>query len=735
MTVYSDISVYRNQVYNFLNTVSVKYTPISDQFNLMLTQQNQTVSDDPKTWKYYMHLQGLYHPTDTIMTVTSLDTQEQIEFTIDNLAIHTRTKAAYVPGTSFFTDLCTRYPGQRDLIKSILYPISDVEAAIDAEELTVLACGTGFLEDAEFGYLFQELVNHLDYVRARWYAPNLGYDPYYYITFFWMMWELLPQVLFSARFKAMRTPYTHSWLVWQYLMSMGLDDYSEVLDRQRTMWLYRNIDYLMAHRGSKSNLTKMANNLLDTVGIGLFERYVAQQTIDGAATCQLTPELIAVKIPTEYSNISEDAPAQTVEEIMARQYGTGDEVDISAQNIDRVTQILRATTLNKYPTKLLEIRPLLKGKRYTEFFNTFVLDMVVGNINSGLYAPTVEISATSTSIAQRLSGKDALIVFFYCMFRSIKVTPTVLPYEYTSRTMYKITPDAIPETFMHGGVQYYTRQVLDVDGYMANYNLLFPKSTVVSPDIHSAFLGQLYLVALEQIDRGREALGYLPQARAMEYVVNAMMHRGTVPLKLAGDISTFEQWFAGKEDFVQEFIEPLDNAVDPVSAYSDMADMILTQLIPLDSVMETYGNFTSTESTYTKLKELFIQMCSYMITFLDSDLDVGTTLYIVGGGIAIASSEATDIDDLQLLPVSIVDSGGSYPIDLAVKDLPYTSVDRGTDWSMTPPSQNVTQHAEDEATDNIFVEVTRVTALTDVEKETVGIDLSLTITDNFDTLS
>ena len=155
MTVYSDITVYRNQVYNFLNTVSIKFTPISDQFNLMLTQQNQAVSDDPTTWKYYMHLQGLYHPTDTIMTVTSLDTQQQIEFTIDTLKVHTRTKAAYVPGTAFFTDLCSRYPNQVDLIKSILYPISDVEAAIDAEDFTILACGTGFLEDSEFGYLFQ----------------------------------------------------------------------------------------------------------------------------------------------------------------------------------------------------------------------------------------------------------------------------------------------------------------------------------------------------------------------------------------------------------------------------------------------------------------------------------------------------------------------------------------------------------------------------------------------------
>lgn len=735
MTVLSDISVYRNQVYNFLNTVSIKYTPLSDQANLILSQQNQAVSDDPTTWKYYLNLQGLYHPTDTIMTVMSLDTQQQIEFTVENLAVHTRTKAAYVPGTDFFTDLCSRYLDQVDLIKSILYPISDVEAAIDAEEFTILACGTGFLEDTEFGYLFQELTNHLNYVRTRWFAPNLGYDPYYFITFWGMMWELLPQVLFSARFKAMRTPHAHSWLVWQYLTSMGLDDYSDILDRRRTMWLYRNIDYLLAHRGSKSNLTKMANNLLSSVGIGLFERYVLQQTVDGAMNCQLTPELIAVNIPTEYSNISQDAPAQTVDEIMRRQYGTGDEVDISAENIERVTQALRATTLNKYPTKLLEIRPLLKGKRYTEFFNTFVLDMVVGNINSGLYAPIVEISATESSIAQRLSGKDALIVFFYCMFRSMGITPTVLPYEYTARAMYKITPDAIPETFSMNGVTYYTRQVLDVDGFMANYNLLFPSSTVVSPDLHSIFLGQLYLVAMSQVDRGRAALGYLPQARAMEYVVNAMMHRGTVPLSLAGDVSTFDQWFASKPDFDQEFITPLNNAPDPKSAYSDMADAILTQLIPLDTVMETYGNFTSTVSTYAKLKKLFIQMCSYMITFLDSDLDVGTTLYIVGGGIAVASSTGADIEDIHLLPVSIVDSGGSYPIDLAVKDLSYTTIDRASDWSMTPPAQEVTQTVTDRGTDDLFVEMECVATLCDIEKETVGIDLSLTITDNFDTLS
>lgn len=93
--------------------------------------------ENKNTWKYYLNLAGLYHPSDEKMEVLSLDTLKLIIFNKRNLEIHTKTREVYSIGTSNYKELCSKHPHQISLIKGILSPI-DINLAIEAENDTIL---------------------------------------------------------------------------------------------------------------------------------------------------------------------------------------------------------------------------------------------------------------------------------------------------------------------------------------------------------------------------------------------------------------------------------------------------------------------------------------------------------------------------------------------------------------------------------------------------------------------
>jgi hypothetical protein len=125
-------------------------------------------SNDPSTWKYYVNLSGNYYQTDTMMVINSLDNSQQINFTTEELSQNSRTQAYYIPGTTYYDNLCSNYPSQTDLIKNIVYPITDIEQAIEAEDFTILGYDTqNFLEKWERDYIISQLQQSLNYIRYK----------------------------------------------------------------------------------------------------------------------------------------------------------------------------------------------------------------------------------------------------------------------------------------------------------------------------------------------------------------------------------------------------------------------------------------------------------------------------------------------------------------------------------------------------------------------------------------
>lgn len=159
------LQLYENQALLFLQSLTIKFSPISDAYNdnIMYNLGQAVDKTDPTTFKYYLNLTGQYHSTDTVMTIQSIDTKQMMNFTVENLTLNPKTKAAYVLGSSYYTNLCNRYPNQVDLIKSIVYPVQNIYDAIQADDFTILSYGNGFLEDAESDAVIYDLKTYIDY--------------------------------------------------------------------------------------------------------------------------------------------------------------------------------------------------------------------------------------------------------------------------------------------------------------------------------------------------------------------------------------------------------------------------------------------------------------------------------------------------------------------------------------------------------------------------------------------
>lgn len=137
--------IFVSQVMTLAKTMVVKSEVAAETINRELQSFGESLSSDPHTWKYYMNLAGLYHPTDTVMTVTSMDTLEEIEFTRDNLKIFRATASAYAYGSRYYRDLVARYPTQETLILGILNPI-DINKALGAQDGDILYYDTTLVE-------------------------------------------------------------------------------------------------------------------------------------------------------------------------------------------------------------------------------------------------------------------------------------------------------------------------------------------------------------------------------------------------------------------------------------------------------------------------------------------------------------------------------------------------------------------------------------------------------------
>ena len=266
--------IYLDDCFKLIQSLIIKSTANAELMNEQIASifgPGYVDYESPHTWRYYLHVCGDYHPLDTPMVITSLDTQTEISFDKQTLKDHPSTIKGYEIGSIYYKELCQKYPGQELLIKGILRPTS-MSTVLKAQDNTIITYNEKLIEYQETN-IIEELNSYIKHFKVRWDVKAFYYSDELYLTANQaiLFMKLVP-VLLNIRLKNCKTEKAHTYHIREFLKSHnGLDRFIKHLTLKQLLFLYRNIIYIEANAGKQDTFTWIVDKMLTDRFIPLHE--------------------------------------------------------------------------------------------------------------------------------------------------------------------------------------------------------------------------------------------------------------------------------------------------------------------------------------------------------------------------------------------------------------------------------------------------------------------------------
>ncbi len=423
----NSVDLYYTQNFNLAKTLCIKSSDSANGINnlLIATYGNSAVDQNtPTTWKYYLNISGQYHPTDTVMYVTSLDTLQQIEFTVANLANNNATQDAYQYGSRYYYSLLSRYPNQEQLILGILYP-ADINTAINADDGTILTYPSSLVQSQEVT-LINELQQWLYNYLVRWNVKAFATsDDLYQTSYHAIMYLNILMKIINLRVKRCKTAEAHTFHIQEYLASnYGLDIYMQYLTLEQILFLYRNIKYIERHSGFSKTFNMLVNELLTKRNIPIGS-YVAKLT-SNFTNYQSTPSFDLSQVNT-LANI-ENKTKFTYDEFIIKLMSLAPDNPIILNNPNNgILQTIQSSPSSTIQTKELESAMY----DYTDAVPHKLTDILFNEwlhlSTNNLYNVYVTFTDPTSSLEYTLVAQDAFIYMMYIYAKACGVVLLTVP--------------------------------------------------------------------------------------------------------------------------------------------------------------------------------------------------------------------------------------------------------------------------------------------------------------------
>lgn len=722
----------------FLRTVTLKNKYFADQ--MLATDVNEAYQNilDQADTPYYKHLNGeyilkdgytsineipvsnkmIYTKFDTMMYIMSLDTQKEIAFTKANLKKHPKTASWYRMPNSYFFKLCDRYPTQTDLIKSIIYPVEDIDAAIQAENFTILNYDKSLLQDNEYVSIINAIQSTLDVIRSRWDVKEYVYEDMYAVVQQSLIWYVLYYTIIAQRVKNIRTASVHEWHIWEYLKSKGIADYRDVLSFKQALFLYKNIDYLLKHKGTNRNFSILIGALMSELNVSLYTKSLIQSTSTPVTTDetvktlahQILNEITSMVSPEEtisgttatpaitsttvdaddefaetsvlnpvFGNVSKPAvkvlSTVTGDEYLIKQAAsfvrsTSKEANSTSGNIttdilsisnkstskNNITEALTGTieqlsytfkkeqessleytdedlyelSTNKqekqFPvtphtllvTKAHEINKNVKSVLFEQIYAKFMTDSYLYRAALGdLNGMVITIPLTDT-ITVSVTVKAAIALAMYFAAKEYGITLTFPPSAVDLYWGYKSEFPELPKTFK------YQNKTKLVSSYLTDYGFTDMRAYPSDPgfvnvtDLAQCMDDQAMNFIHNYMEVHEDASSIHFEILAKVYEQRTIHGRYYINL-LDGEGMTYDEYFDEHED-IKYLIESYENATDKKALYSEVYTSVVKELFPVDNKYLVSDSINDSY-VFNKIKQLFISLCSYNVTFFDKAID------------------------------------------------------------------------------------------------------------------
>lgn len=553
-TISNRYQLYTEAVLELAETIVIKSTASADAINKDIIDWNGSAAVDPydpTTWKYYKNLSGEYHPLDQQMTVVSMDTLENIVFSKENLVIHRATARAYVYGTRQYRELVANYPDQETLILGILYPV-DKATAISAANGTILGFPDGLVEENEYNFV-PKLQRWLDGYMTRWVVKGFGVtDALYNVTWMGIMHVLLAQAIFNIRLNACKTNEVHSFHVGQYLASHGLnEDHVDKLNLKQSLWLYRNIRYLLRNIGKQENFDWLMENLLTERNLPLAEytmRHDVSQQLPNAdlqIVGSLYPELAFRKKTLNFPDTELTQSTLTLEQILLKenQFARHNEKYMPDLEPD-MKELMENSRSSVLMTKYLESSVVDYGDG-TPFP---MIDVLMGHwaylSSIDLYRAYITVVSPRTGERYPLSVKDAFVFLTYAFWGSNGITLDLVP-QLVAKRVQRIPTPSVDDLMSIVDKKLIPRTTAEL---LLSKQPLIP--TMISTEAFYNTCREIYYA--EQLQRGLTALEEHTVKRAMTESMSSRIYSDQVCI-MAPVGQSYADWFARRNIVIDEY--------------------------------------------------------------------------------------------------------------------------------------------------------------------------------------
>lgn len=419
--------IYLKGILDLVGTMVIKSEDNARAINERLTSLRYEVLEAvPKTWKYYLNLAGRYHVSDTPMTIVSMDTQEEIDFTVENLRIHARTKREYTYRSRYRRELVAKFPEQEELIEGILNPIN-IDVAIAARDHTILYYDKVLVEPTEYN-LIPNLQAFVDGFFARWDVPDYRItDSLYTAAQLGLLFSLLPKAIMNLRLLNCKSEYAHSFHIDQYLIGFGnMGKYLEFMTHNQKLFFYRNIRYINKNNGKIETFEWLTEKVLTDRNFPLAEYDIRQNTENMPE--DLYPSVELVRRSINGLTAASGSDVKSVMEVLDMEQALAkDNITVQSDALEEIPLMMRNSRDSILKTKVLESNVIDKTDAEPYTLTDILINHWLFFAEKGWYVAVLPIENPSTGEVMNLSSKDAFILWLYAYNRARGIEMNVVP--------------------------------------------------------------------------------------------------------------------------------------------------------------------------------------------------------------------------------------------------------------------------------------------------------------------
>lgn len=708
------LELYIREPINFLRTLTLKNSHFADLIWKNDVQPEYQDRLPTELNPYYRHARGeyilandttdvygvqvpnrrIYRRFDEMIYIQSLDTQQQVPFTKETLAKHPKTAALYRIPNSYYTKLCESYPQYSDLIKSIVYPIKKevwcpkhqrMETFETADNYTIFGYDEGMFQENERTSIYTAINTTLEMIRVRWDVKEFNYEDMFPIVHQGILWHLLYLTIFGQRILNIRTSKVHEFHIWNYLNSKGVGDYRDVLTLNQSLFLYRNINYLLRNKGTQKNFSILIGALLKPMNVSLYSKSIVQNVAQStsslvtsdltrttgnnskqktlvlnqsnlsdsfANTCKPKPKILSnvagddaiieqaeclvnntryrgygkaidvvqkilneYKMGDGYTRVEEmnTGTIETTELTYDKEqqshleYQDEDLFDVSTNRQNRRFTVTPHTFLD---TKAHEINRNVVSTLYNQVYAKFVQESILYRASESDLKFSVIVTPPDTKIPLALDGNQVVALLMYCACREVGITLEQPPDTAEVMWPYKKEFPEIPEIFYYQGHKRYSKAYLTDYGFtdMVPYPLPLISADDMSEKIHSQAVN--FLHNFIEVHRSASSI----HMEILSKVYQQRCVKGWIKLNLVDNL-TYKQFF-NVVDGLSDVIIQYDRSSTPELKYSQFFDALMKQFYPVDTTLLLESE-TALNEKYRRVKQFFVEMCSYNVTFFD----------------------------------------------------------------------------------------------------------------------